>query len=81
MEGVVMEIKVCGPGCANCTKAENIVKEAVAAAGIDAKIYKITDFAEMAKLGVLSTPAIVINGKIKCVGKVPSKKEVMEWIK
>ena len=76
-----MEIKVCGPGCANCTRAENTVKEAVAAAGIDAAIYKITDFAEMAKLGVLSTPAVVIDGQIKCVGKVPSKNEIMEWIK
>jgi small redox-active disulfide protein 2 len=76
-----MEIKVCGPGCANCTKAESIVKEVVTGAGIDAEIIKITDFAEMAKLGVLSTPAIVINGRVKCVGKVPTRKEVMEWIK
>ena len=76
-----MEIKICGPGCANCTKAENIVKEAVAEAGIDAEIHKITDFAEMAKLGVLSTPAIIVNGKIMCVGKVPSKKEVIQWLK
>lgn len=76
-----MEIKICGPGCANCTKAENIVKEAVREAGTDAKILKITDFAEMAKLGVLSTPAVVIDGKIKCVGKVPAKNEVLEWIK
>jgi small redox-active disulfide protein 2 len=75
-----MEIKVCGPGCANCTKAESIVKEVVTGVGIDAEIIKITDFVEMAKLGVLSTPAIVINGSIKCVGKVPTKKEVMEWI-
>jgi small redox-active disulfide protein 2 len=75
-----MEIKVCGPGCANCTKAENVVREAVAEAGIGAQIYKITDFAEMAKLGVLSTPAIGVNGEIKCVGKVPSKHEVMAWI-
>jgi len=76
-----MEIKVCGPGCANCNKAEKIVKEAVAEAGSNAQIHKITDFAEMAKLGVLSTPAIVINGNIKCVGKVPTKDEVMEWLK
>ena len=76
-----MEIKVCGPGCANCTKAENVVKEAVAEAGVDAEIYKITDFAEMAKLGVLSTPAVIVNGKIMCVGKVPSKNEVIQWLK
>ena len=76
-----MEIKVCGPGCANCSKAENIVKEAVADAGINAQVLKITDFAEMAKLGVLSTPAVIIDGQIKCVGKVPTKSEVMEWLK
>ena len=76
-----MEIIICGPGCANCTKAENIVKEVVSEAGIEAQIYKITDFAEMAKLGVLSTPAIVIDGAIKCAGKVPLKNEVMEWLK
>ena len=76
-----MEIKVCGPGCANCTKAENIVKEAVADSGIDAQVLKISDFAEMAKLGVLSTPAVIVNGQIKCVGKVPTKSEVLEWLK
>ena len=76
-----MEIKVCGPGCANCTKAENIVQEAVADAGIEAEVVKITDFVEMAQLGVLSTPAIVIDGKIMCVGKVPTKSEVLAWIK
>lgn len=76
-----MEIKVCGPGCANCNKAENIVREAVAESGLDARVFKISDFAEMAKLGVLSTPAIVIDSQIKCVGKVPTKDEVLEWLK
>ena len=76
-----MEIKVCGPGCANCTKAEAVVKEAVVESGVSAEVAKVTDFAEMAKLGVLSTPAIVINGQIKSVGKVPAKNEVLEWLK
>ena len=76
-----MEIKVCGPGCANCTKAEAVVKEAVAEPGASAEVEKVTDFAEMAKLGVLSTPAIVIDGRIKCVGKVPIKSDVLEWLK
>jgi len=75
-----MEIKVCGPGCANCRKAEEIVREAVAAAGMDVRIEKVSDFAAMAKLGVLSTPAIVIDGRIKCVGKVPGKNEVLAWL-
>jgi len=76
-----MEIKVCGPGCASCTKAEKIVKEAVEEAGIEASVLKVTDFAEMAALGVLSTPAIVIDGQVKCVGRIPDKKEVTGWVK
>ena len=75
-----MEIKICGPGCANCTKAESIMKEAVADAGLEAQVLKISDFVEMARLGVLSTPAVVINGQIKCIGKVPTKNEVLGWL-
>lgn len=70
-----MEIKVCGPGCAKCHEAERVVKEAVAEAAVDATIAKITDFNEIAKLGVFSTPAVIIDGQVKCVGKAPSKKK------
>ncbi|PLX48173.1 MAG: thioredoxin family protein [Desulfobulbaceae bacterium] len=76
-----MEIKVCGPGCAKCHEAERVVKEAVAEAAVDATIEKITDFNEIAKLGVFSTPAVIIDGQVKCVGKAPSKKEVLAWLK
>lgn len=76
-----MEIKVCGPGCASCAKAEKVVHEAVAEAGVRATVSKITDFAEMARLGVLSTPAIIVDGAIKCVGKVPSQREVLAWLR
>lgn len=76
-----MEIKVCGPGCANCAKAEQAVHEALAQAGIQAQVTKVTDFAAMARLGVLSTPAIVVDGVIKCVGKVPSPKDILSWIR
>lgn len=76
-----MEIKVCGPGCANCLKAEKIVHEALAEAGVQASVTKVTGFAEMAALGVLSTPAIVVDGVIKCVGRVPTPKDILSWIK
>jgi len=76
-----MEIKVCGPGCANCLKAEKVVREALAEAGVQASVIKVTGFAEMAALGVLSTPAIVIDGDIKCVGRVPTNKDILAWIK
>jgi len=76
-----MEIKICGPGCASCAKAEKVVKEALVAAGRQATVTKVTDFAAMAALGVLSTPAVVVDGEIKCVGRVPSPQEVLAWIK
>jgi len=75
-----MEIRVCGPGCANCVKAAMVVQEALAAAAVPASVTKVTDFAEMAALGVLTTPAIVIDGVVKCVGRVPSKQDVLSWI-
>jgi len=76
-----MEIKVLGPGCAKCHEAEKIMAAAVQESGSDATIEKISDFQQIAKLGVFSTPAVVIDGQIKCVGKVPSKTEALAWVK
>ena len=76
-----MEIKVLGPGCAKCSQAEKVVTEAVAETGVDAQIEKITDTMEIAGYGVFGTPAIVINGEVKSVGKVPKKEQVKNWLK
>ena len=76
-----MHIKVMGPGCPKCTEVEKIVKSVVDESGIDAIVEKVSDFQEIAKHGVFSTPAVVIDGQVKCVGTVPSKKEVSEWLK
>jgi small redox-active disulfide protein 2 len=75
-----MEIKVCGPGCASCEKVQKTVEAAIAAKGIKAEVIKVTDFQEIAKLGLFSTPAVVIDGKVKCVGRVPKQSEVEQWI-
>lgn len=74
-----MEIKICGPGCAKCDKAYNIVEKIVAEKGRDVVITKVSDFQEIAKLGVFSTPAVVFDGEVKCVGKVPTESEVSSW--
>jgi small redox-active disulfide protein 2 len=76
-----MEIKVLGPGCAKCAEAEKLMRSAVEEAGVEATIEKVSDFQQIAKHGVFSTPAVVIDGQIKCVGKVPSKAEALNWIK
>ncbi len=75
-----MEIKVCGPGCASCEKTEKIVQAAVAAKGIEATIIKVTDFQEIAQLGIFSTPAVIIDGKVKSVGNIPKQSDVENWI-
>ncbi len=75
-----MEIKVCGPGCASCEKAQKTVEAAVAAKEVQATVIKVTDFQEIAMLGIFSTPAVVIDGKVKCVGRAPKQSEVEEWI-
>jgi small redox-active disulfide protein 2 len=75
-----MEIKVLGPGCARCEKTEKLVQEAVAEAGIAADIEKVTDIMKIAGYGVLGTPAVVVDGDVKSVGKIPSKEEIKSWL-
>ncbi|MBV5316316.1 MAG: TM0996/MTH895 family glutaredoxin-like protein [Desulfobulbaceae bacterium] len=75
-----MEVKVCGPGCASCEKTQKIVEAAIAAKGIEASVIKVSDFQDIAKLGIFSTPAVVIDGQVKCVGRVPKQSEVEDWI-
>jgi small redox-active disulfide protein 2 len=78
---VQMEIKILGPGCAKCQKTEEIVKEAVAEAGVAANVEKVTDLMKIAGYGVFGTPAVVVDDQVKSVGKIPSKADVMSWIK
>lgn len=75
-----MDIKVLGPGCPKCQKAEKIVREAVAEAGSDATVEKVTDVMKIAGYGVFGTPAVVIDGDVKSVGKIPSKDEIRSWL-
>ncbi len=75
-----MLIKVFGPGCSKCKETEHIVLEAVEASGMNADVKKVSDLREMMAAGVLSTPAVTINGTLVCSGRVPSKEEVVSWI-
>ena len=75
-----MEIQICGPGCVSCEKTFKIVEAAVAAKGITATIVKVADFQEIAKLGIFATPAVAVDGQVKCTGRVPKPSEVEAWI-
>ena len=75
-----MEIKVLGPGCAKCQKTEELVKEALTESGVEASVEKVTDIMKIAGYGVMGTPAVMVDGGIKSVGKIPSKEDIKSWI-
>ena len=76
-----MEIKILGPGCPKCRQTEEIVKQAVAEERIAANIEKVTDVMKIAGYGVFGTPAVIVDGEVKSVGKIPKKEEIKVWIK
>ena len=76
-----MDIKIVGTGCSNCIKLEETVRIVVKELNVDAEISKISDIKEIAKTGILLTPGLIVDGKVKLSGKVPSKEEVTKIIK
>ncbi len=76
----MLTIKVLGPGCANCKKVDEIAHKAVANFGLEAQFEKITNYGDMAKYQILSTPGLVINEKLVCSGRIPSLAEVTTWV-
>lgn len=76
-----MVIKILGTGCANCKKLEQNAKDAVNELGIDADVVKVEDFRDIAKYGVMRTPALVIDEEVKIVGKVAKVEEIKALIK
>jgi small redox-active disulfide protein 2 len=73
-------IEVLGPGCQKCQYTEKVVREVVGGAGITAEITHVTDYAEIASRGVMSTPGLVIDGTIVLAGRVPTREQVAKWL-
>lgn len=74
-----MKVLVLGSGCAKCKRLEKMANEAMAALKIDATVEKVTDFDEIMKFDIMSTPALVINDAVMCSGRIPSQEELKEW--
>lgn len=77
----MLNIKVLGPGCANCRKLEEVAREAVAATGVEAEITKVTDMQQIVAYDVLKTPGLVINEKLVSSGRIPTASSIAEWIR
>lgn len=75
-----MKIKILGSGCSRCKKLEQNVRNLTALNNIAADIEKVSDIQEMIKYGILATPALVINEKLKSSGTIPKDEQVLSWI-
>ena len=76
-----MKIEVLGMGCTNCNKLYQNAVEAVKLSGKEIEVAKVEDIKKIMSYGVLSTPALVIDGLVKTAGKVPKVEDIKEWIK
>jgi len=78
--GGFLEVTVLGPGCYSCDKLEQDVMAVLSETGLEASLNHISDPRLMAQYGILPTPALIINGKVKCTGRVPSKSVIKKWL-
>jgi len=74
-------IKVLGSGCRNCQVTANAIAQAAKEAGVDIRLEKVTDIAEIMSFGVLSTPGVVVDGELVHSGGIPGPDQVRSWIR
>lgn len=76
----MLTIKILGPGCANCKRLEEIARKAATDMGVEAEFIKVTDHNDILSYNILSTPGLVINGKVVSSGRIPAPSSVNAWI-
>ena len=77
---IMTNIKILGTGCANCKATQKLVEDVTKASGVQAQVEKVEDIASIMKYGVMSTPGVVIDGKVVHAGGIPSRAQVEQWI-
>lgn len=75
------DVKVLGPGCKRCDTAIDMVKAEAARLGVDVNVEKVTDYAQIASHAVVSTPGIVIDGRLVHAGGLPKSEDLAKWLK
>ena len=74
------DIKVLGSGCANCKSTLKLIEDAAKAKGVDVRLEKIEDLKDIVGYGIMSTPGVVIDGKVVHAGGVPSREKIEQWL-
>jgi small redox-active disulfide protein 2 len=76
----MINIKILGPGCANCKQLAYLAEHAATHLGLEIQIEKVTDYARITEYDILSTPGLVINDKVVASGRIPSEAEITTWL-
>ncbi|MDP2366518.1 MAG: thioredoxin family protein [Ignavibacteria bacterium] len=76
-----MSVKVLGTGCKKCQNLEKKVRELVTKNNIEATVEKVTDIQEMVKYGIMMTPGLIVNEKVKSFGIIPKDDQIINWLK
>ena len=76
----MLTIKVLGSGCANCKRVEQIARKVVSDMALEAEIIKVTEYPEIMKYNILSTPGLVVNEKVVSSGRIPTSAEITTWL-
>ncbi len=75
-----MEVKVLGPGCSKCKKLYQETEKAITHACVEATLIKVEKIDEIMMYGVMATPSLVIDGEVKCSGRIPNVAEIVSWL-
>lgn len=76
----MLNITVYGPGCAKCKETEKRVRRALEQSGVEATVLHTSEPAEMARAGILMTPAVAVNGVVRLSGRIPEEEEIRRWV-
>ncbi|HFB83408.1 MAG TPA: thioredoxin family protein [Thermodesulfatator sp.] len=76
-----LSLKVLGPGCSSCESLYRLCLDVVAEMGLTADVEHITDIKEIARYGMVPTPGLVINDRLKCAGRLPARYEIEQWLR
>jgi len=77
----MINVKVLGSGCANCKRTQQLIENVTSENGIEIQLEKVEDMAEIMAYGIMSTPGVIVDGKIAHAGGIPDKKTILSWFK